>query len=71
MARDCGGTSFVTTAPAEMTAPEPMVIPGAITAPCAIQTSSPMLRGPLAPSLLSANRTIGATMQRSPMVIDS
>ena len=70
MARDCGGTSFVTTAPAEITAPEPMVIPGAIMAPCAIQTSSPMLRGPLAPSLLSANRTIGATMQRSPMVIN-
>ena len=70
MARDCGGTSFVTTAPAEITAPEPMVIPGAITAPCAIQTSSPMLSGPLAPSLLSANRTIGATMQRSPMVIE-
>ncbi len=37
---DCGGTSFVTTAPAEITDPEPMLMPGAITAPCAIQTSS-------------------------------
>jgi hypothetical protein len=64
MAIDCGGTSFVTTVPAEITDPEPMVIPGAITAPCAIQTSSPMLRGPFAPSLLSANRTIGATIHR-------
>ena len=70
MARERGGTSFVTKLPAEITEPVPTLTPGAISAPCAIQTSSPMVMGPRAPLCVSARRTIEASMQRSPMVTD-
>ena len=70
IARERGGTSFVTTLPAEITDPEPTRTPGAITAPCAIHTSSPMVMGPLAPSCVSAMRTMEAIKQRSPTVTD-
>jgi hypothetical protein len=65
--RQSAGTSAETTLPAPTTDPRPMWTPGAIVAPCAIQTSSPIRIERRPASSVSEIRTRDPIKQRAPI----
>ena len=67
MTSESGGTSPVTTLPADTTEPAPMCTPGSTKAPCAIETSSSSTMGPCFVASESRRQLIDPNRQRRPM----